>query len=1051
MTTDKAQQRRRGRLLCAAAVLAVCLTGCRALPDVEFSWEIGPQEAARCFVAAVADYNNDGLPDLLLGRERPAGFSLWLGNGRGGWWVSSPPFTTSQIRYAAAGDLNNDGWPDVVASTRGDSIGIHVWLNQGDGTWQELRPPVARKDPYGVLVLADLNRDGLLDLVAAGESMARNVGIRAWLGDGAGGFTVAAGLSAPGIFRDLVVKDINGDLIPDVAATPGDETEQGVRVWLSDGYGQWCEVPKPIRRGRFAGLAVGDLNGDGRPDIAAGHRDGWGLAIAFHSDEGKYPTLRPKWLGVEKLVKYGSYWDVEIADLDGDDRNEILASSPGMVGLKIWQHIWCGWQDYEAHPVDFQPSMVRYYGITPTDLNLDGRPDLVVASDNHGASVWMQLDEEWHISWPDRELLPGWPHSEAAALPAEPPRKTEVSPAPSDKPVPKKRRKAAPARGKVKEPQARRIDARARERVARVGGAGSESPVRGDAPKAARWLGPRRPARVGVQKKALKAAPVRKAESEEAHEIEQNEVFTTIDGYPAYRIGPRDELQVSLYVGAITKPPVRAGKKGPEAEGKTARPKEEYRAYKDVKGYPEYVIGPLDMLRIIIYTGLERKMIQLRVRGNGKVFAPDISPEMLGVGGLTPSEVEDLVKNKMKRFIRAPNAEVQVLEYQSKKSSVLGEIRDTLESGTGPGTYALTGMERIVDFIAKHGGPTAKADLTRVQVVGRDGSSKIVNVQRAIFEADESQNIVVRPGDTIFIPSEMAFQRFDYQVVVAGDGTIFLPKVSADRIKAQGLSHRQVETVLVKLLEEREIGQSPKAEVRVVKFSSKYAAAVGEFRDKHDGQSGPGRYVLTGRTTIVDFIAAHGGATERADLEHVQARDAKGKTRVLNLIDAFEGSDMSQNILIDADYVVNIPALSITGRKIYVLGEVKSPGLVAVLQPISLLEGIVRAGNFTPDAVRKRVYVVSGDPAAPGYLLVDVDKIVKGDMSRNVRLVTNDIVYVPRRMTAQIGDVITDVTHILGITTAVRDSSEDLYELKIDPVLRTRTSTERVRVTTPTP
>ena len=1078
MATPDTQRKKRGRFAgVAAACAALLLTGCAVLPDVEWSVETGPREAARGFSAGVADFNNDGLPDLVLGRERPTGFSLWLGNGRGGWWAGSAPFTTSEVRGVAVGDLNKDGWPDVVACTRGDMMGIHVWLNQGDGTWHELQPPMVRKDMFGIVALADLNQDGLLDLVAAGESRSRRVGIKSWLGDGTGRFPVQTGLTAPGVFHDLVLRDINGDGIPDAIATPADETEQGVRCWLSDGYCQWAEVPKPILYGRFAGLAVGDVDNDGADDMVAGHRDGYGLVVARRGPS-KCPvnaTVRPRWDRRHKLTKTGNYWDVTLADLDGDGDNEIIASSAGDLGIEIWERqrrgYWFGWT-WRRSDQNFQASLVRHYAVSNPDLNLDGRPDLLVANDNQGTNVWMQLDDTGRITWPDRGLSPGWPAAESSTSvePAEAAPKTAAAPVappePAPKPAPAPEPAAAPEKRGPPEPidedsgtwipgpkviQAKPKEARApgtrySERVVLVAGERREAARR----PAAAWRkpAPAEAAEAKGSRKVLKAAdPTEDVEArDEASdevEIEQNNVYTTINGYPEYRIGPGDQLLVTLYLGSMTKAPKMPGaQQGAEAEGAA----EKLAAYTLAAGYPEYVVGAGDVLGIIIYTGLERKTLEVRVRGNGQIFAPDISPEPMIVAQLSPSQIEGLIKGRMRHFIRNPNAEVQVLKYNSKKSSILGEIRDTMESHSGPGTYALRGLERIVDFIAAHGGPTTAADLTRVQVVGRDGSSRIVNVQKAIFEADESHNVIIRTGDMIFIPSEVAFQRFDYTVTVAGDGTVFLPKVAPDRLNVDALSPRQIETKLVENLVRREIGVSPKAEVWLAKYDSKFSTAVGEFRDKRDGRSGPGRYPLRGRTYIVDYIAEHGGYTDRAELTRVRVRDGEGNTRVLNLTDAFEGTDMSQNILLDQDYVVHIPAMTITGRKVYVLGEVSSPGLVAVAEPINLLEAITRAGYFTTDAVRKKVYVVSGDPAAPGYMIVDVDKIVRrGELGRNVQLVTNDIVYVPRRMAAQLADVITDIGRILSLTDTVRTTSEDLDELKIDPYLRTRTSDDRIR------
>jgi polysaccharide export outer membrane protein len=76
--------------------------------------------------------------------------------------------------------------------------------------------------------------------------------------------------------------------------------------------------------------------------------------------------------------------------------------------------------------------------------------------------------------------------------------------------------------------------------------------------------------------------------------------------------------------------------------------------------------------------------------------------------------------------------------------------------GTGPGKYPLMGKTRILDFIVMAGGPIAgeefaNADLRKVEVV-RKGKSYTINLYKAMFKGDMSQNIVIDDGDIVTVP-----------------------------------------------------------------------------------------------------------------------------------------------------------------------------------------------------------------------------------------------------------------------------------------------------------
>jgi hypothetical protein len=213
----------------------------------------------------VADTNGDGIPDLISMAQGLV--TVWLGNGDG----TFQPFITGPSGYPAlappvsftVGDVNGDGKVDLIsACTKGFGIAygsIQVFLGNGDGTFQN--PVVySLNDNLTHLVLRDFDGDGIPDIAATGGSF--GVWLLSGVGNGTFKFPVLT-ISLPDAFN-IAAADFNKDGKLDLVVT----TPAGFDVFLGNGNGTFRPPQAFSMPTGPVALAIGSLTPGAPPSIA---------------------------------------------------------------------------------------------------------------------------------------------------------------------------------------------------------------------------------------------------------------------------------------------------------------------------------------------------------------------------------------------------------------------------------------------------------------------------------------------------------------------------------------------------------------------------------------------------------------------------------------------------------------------------------------------------------------------------------------------------------------------------------------------------------------
>jgi hypothetical protein len=378
------------------------------------SYSSGGQNA---YSVAVADVNGDGKPDLVVANECYSGdcpgvgggVSVLLGNGDGTFQgaVSYNSGAYEAISVAVA-DVNGDGKPDLLVANECTSLSfpnnncegdgeVGVLLGNGDGTFQAaVSYSSGGQNAYSVAV-ADVNGDGKPDLVVATEcynsSNCSNGGVDVLLGNGDGTFQAAVSYSSGGYFSSysVAVADVNGDGKPDLVVAnecyssdcPG---AGGVSVLLGNGDGTFQGAVSYNSGGEYAySVAVADVNGDGKPDLVVtnynavigNYYDG-GVGVLLGNGDG---TFQP-------AAMYGSdgeyAFSVAVADVNGDGKPDLVVAtecynssncSNGGVDVLLGN----GDGTFRGAPIHGSGGY-EAYSVAVADVNGDGKPDLLVAN-----------------------------------------------------------------------------------------------------------------------------------------------------------------------------------------------------------------------------------------------------------------------------------------------------------------------------------------------------------------------------------------------------------------------------------------------------------------------------------------------------------------------------------------------------------------------------------------------------------------------------------------------------------------------------------------------
>ncbi len=321
---------------------------------------------------ASADLNGDGNKDFVVGGGYHNNVNIYLGSGNGQFTTApgSPMAVGNGAISNAIADFNNDGKPDIAtANYNGGNISINLGTGMGSFTPASPATYATGAQPYWIEA-KDLNLDGKMDLVTVAANASKAY---VFLGAGNGTFSQAAGSpyttgSSPyhvstGLF--------NNDNFPDFAVTNGNSSN--VSVFLGTGTGSFTPAPSsPYAAGsQPRTISVKDVNNDSQVDLIIGNGPGNTISILLGQANGSFTNA------VGSPMATGNYaYQTAVADYNSDGQMDIAVTNANDNAIRILLGNGTGsFTQATNSPISVGTNP---QSICSDDFNNDGKADLLV-------------------------------------------------------------------------------------------------------------------------------------------------------------------------------------------------------------------------------------------------------------------------------------------------------------------------------------------------------------------------------------------------------------------------------------------------------------------------------------------------------------------------------------------------------------------------------------------------------------------------------------------------------------------------------------------------
>jgi len=365
------------------------------IPITFLASEIGSPSPAQSGLdggICVIDLNGDSRPDLIVTGGKQT-LQVLINEGKGEFKRTPAEafglIVKGHAVSCAVGDYDNDKLPDLVV---GLDNGLVLFRNEGQGKFSDATKTAGltpRNKPAGI-TFVDFDHDGDLDLFVTGTKLANSTSGPniLWRNNGNGTFTdwtEESGLGGDGETVGAVLSDINNDRAVDLIVTGSGSAPT---VYANPREGKFPASPVySAALSSTAGVVVFDFNKDGWMDIAVTHTGAPGITLWKNVDGRKFERVT---LPLE--VKRG--WGITAVDIDNDGWVDLVAVVETAKGTEVHVLRNLGERGFADVTNDVGLSDVRFRdarSVVASDIDADGDSDLIV-SQASGSTLVLRND-----------------------------------------------------------------------------------------------------------------------------------------------------------------------------------------------------------------------------------------------------------------------------------------------------------------------------------------------------------------------------------------------------------------------------------------------------------------------------------------------------------------------------------------------------------------------------------------------------------------------------------------------------------------------------------
>ncbi len=331
----------------------------------------------------LADFNGDGKSDVLVSRGSSSVVSVFTNGSTSGniSFSSKTDFAATGNNHegAAICDIDGDGKPDFIITNSNGTNSVSVFRNTSAGGTISFAAKIdyaADNSPYSVAT-GDLDGDGKPDMVIASSGSNTLNFYKNTSTPGNISFTAQSALIAGTNPYSIAVTDLNGDGKPELIFTT-QGSSNALSVMQNNSTKDSLAFSTPVNYASLAGafiVVTGDLDGDGKPDLAAVSAAAGTVVTVKNLSTGG--TLL---LAAPQSFTTGNYpVCVSLGDLNGDGKPDLITTdrySNSVSVLKNKSSI--GSISFDSN-VDYAIGADPFYAVAG-DLDGDGRPDIIAAN-----------------------------------------------------------------------------------------------------------------------------------------------------------------------------------------------------------------------------------------------------------------------------------------------------------------------------------------------------------------------------------------------------------------------------------------------------------------------------------------------------------------------------------------------------------------------------------------------------------------------------------------------------------------------------------------------